>query len=262
MTGTGNKTAAALIIGNEILTGRTQDANLGYIGKKLMTVGVRLAHARIVPDSENEIVAHVNDVRVHYDYVFTTGGIGPTHDDITAGCVAKAFGVALELNKEAKARLVRHYGGEEHLNEARLRMAMIPAGAKLIDNPVSAAPGFLIENVYVLAGVPRIAQAMIDGILLGLHGGPPIRSRSIGCFVAESMLAKDLGLLAERYADLDIGSYPYFRPGGFGLSLVIRGTDVPRLDAAAAELCGIIKKLGGEPVLLNEDAPAPTQDFA
>jgi molybdopterin-biosynthesis enzyme MoeA-like protein len=246
------KTTCALIIGNEILTGRTQEANLGYIGKKLLDVGLRLNHARVVPDTPEDIVQNVNECRGTYDYVFTTGGIGPTHDDITAENVAKAFGVPLTLNPEAKARLVRHYGSETHLNEARLRMAMIPEGGELIDNPVSAAPGFKIGNVYVMAGVPRIMQAMVDGIVPSLTGGPPIKTRSVGCFLPESQVAGGLRKIAEKYSELDIGSYPYFRPGGYGLSLVVRGSDLNKLNSAVGDLCELITSLKGEPVLLNE----------
>ena len=249
-----SKTVCALIIGNEILTGRTQDLNLPYIGKRLLEVGLRLNHARVVPDISDDIVKAVNECRAAYDYVFTTGGIGPTHDDITAENVAKAFGVKLVLHPDARARLLRHYGSEEHLNEARLRMAHVPEGATLIDNPVSAAPGFIKANVYVLAGVPRIMQAMLDGILPGLQGGPPIKTRSVGCFLPESLVAKGLTEIASRYPALDIGSYPYFRPGGYGLSLVVRGSNLTLLDQAVKDLCFLIETLGGEPVLLEDAA--------
>ncbi len=254
------KTACVLIIGNEILTGRTQDVNLGHIGKKLLEVGVRLQHARVVPDVAEEIIRNVQECSAAYDYVFTTGGIGPTHDDITAENVAKAFNVPLEPNPEARARLLRHYGSEEHLNAARLRMAMIPQGAALIDNPVSTAPGFRIKNVFVMAGVPRIMQAMLDGILPTLAGGPPIKTRAVGCFLPESLVAEGLTALASRYADLDIGSYPYFRPGGYGLSLVVRGSDLKRLDQAVSDLCRLIESLGGSPVLLDEESADPAPD--
>jgi molybdopterin-biosynthesis enzyme MoeA-like protein len=241
--------AAALIIGNEVLTGRTQDANLGYIGQKMMGAGIRLAHARVVADVEADIIRSVNECRAMYDYVFTTGGIGPTHDDITAASVAKAFGVPHEMNTEARARLLKHYGSEDLLIPARLRMAMVPRGAVLIDNPVSGAPGFQLENVYVLAGVPRIMQAMLDGIVPHLQGGPPIETRTINCFIAESRIADDLTRLAADYADVDIGSYPYFSPNQYGLSLVLRGSDVARLEAATRELFSLVARLGGNPEL-------------
>lgn len=245
-----SKTASVLIIGNEILTGRTQDVNLGHIGRMMMKAGIHLREARVAPDSEDEIIRHVNALRSAYDYVFTTGGIGPTHDDITAACVARAFGVALELNAEARALLLRHYGSEEKLTAPRLRMAMIPSGASLIDNPVSTAPGFRLGNVFVMAGVPKIMQAMLDGILPTLSGGPPIESRSIGCSLPESAIAEDLGALAARYPQLDIGSYPYFRPGGYGLSLVLRGQDLAMLEKAEAELFDLLARREGHPVRL------------
>lgn len=250
------KTAAVLIIGNEILTGRTQDANVAYIAKKLMETGVRLMQVRVVPDVEQDIVDNVNVLRTAYDYVFTSGGLGPTHDDITAASIAKAFDVALPEHAEARARLLKHYGSEAMLTPARLLMARIPQGAALIDNPVSAAPGFQIGNVYVLAGVPKIMQAMLDGVLPKIKGGPPIMSRSVGCLLPESRLATDLGALATRYPDIDIGSYPYFRLGGYGLSLVARGTDAMLLDKVMNDLCQLIVSLGGEPVLLDDVHPA------
>jgi molybdopterin-biosynthesis enzyme MoeA-like protein len=250
-----SKTAAVIIIGNEILTGRTPDANLGYIGAKLMGAGIRPAHARTIPDIEEEIIRNVNELRVAYDYVFTTGGIGPTHDDITAESVAKAFGVPLALDAEARARLLRHYGSEAQLNDARLRMAKIPEGAKLIDNPISGAPGFNIGNVYVLAGVPRITQAMLDGVLPTLAGGPPILTRSVGCQLAESKIAAELGDIAKSFSDLEIGSYPWFQAqNNHGLVLVIRGVDRARIDAVEEALCNLIRKMGGEPQVENKVA--------
>lgn len=249
MTAANHKTACVIIIGNEILTGRTQDANLAYIGKSLMDVGIKLFQARVIPDIEDEIIKTINECRKAYDYVFTTGGIGPTHDDITAECVAKAFGRPFGLNKEAYSRLIKHYGGEEHINEGRRRMALMPEGVGLINNPVSTAPGFFIENVYVMAGVPKIAQAMMDGIIPTLQGGPPIKSRTVNCLVPESKIAAELRAIAEKFSDLDIGSYPYFRLGGFGLSLVVRGSDMPRVDAAIEALCALISAHGDSPVL-------------
>ena len=242
-----NPTAAVLIIGNEILSGRTKDANLPHIAEKLGGIGIRLREARVVPDVEEEIIAALDALRARYSYVFTTGGIGPTHDDITSACVAKAFGVALERNPEAVARLERHYGDPSKLNEARLRMANIPAGATLVDNPISAAPGFQIGNVFVMAGVPNIMQAMLDGVLPRLQGGPALHARTVACELAEGRIAEDLGALQDRYPDLEIGSYPYFRNGFFGVSLVLRGTDEPRLEAATEELAGIVRRLGGTP---------------
>ncbi len=241
-------TAAVLVIGNEILSGRTRDANLNYLAIGLTEIGIRLLEARVIPDVEARVIAAVNELRATYDHVFTTGGIGPTHDDITADCVAKAFGVPLIRNEQAVDLLTRHYGGPEHLTEARLRMAHVPEGAVLIANPVSAAPGFQIGNVYVLAGVPRICQAMFDGLKGRLSGGDKVLALTISAHIGEGVIAKDLGLLQQRYSDLDIGSYPYFRQGRYGASFVLRGTRRPRLEAAAVELRDIIRLLGAEPI--------------
>ena len=239
-------TACLLIVGNEILSGRTIDANLPHLAKRLNELGIRLNEARVVADTEAAIVKAVNETRASHDYVFTTGGIGPTHDDITSGSVAKAFGVKLERNPEAVRRLERHYPPGA-LNKARLRMAEIPAGAALIDNPVSAAPGFRLGNVFVMAGVPRIMQAMFEGIAPGLVGGKPVLTRSVSCTVGEGVLAKGLGEIQARHADVDIGSYPYFRMGGFGTSLVARGTDPALLDKVIQEIAALIVSLGGAP---------------
>jgi len=241
-------TAAVLVIGNEILSGRTRDANINYLATGLTEIGIRLLEVRVVPDVEARIITAVNELRSTYDHVFTTGGIGPTHDDITSACVAKAFGVPLLRDERAVALLTRHYGGPEHLTDARLRMAHVPEGAVLVDNPVSAAPGFQLGNVYVLAGVPRICQAMFDGLKGRLVGGDKVLSVTVSAHVGEGVIAHDLGLLQERYGDLDIGSYPYFRQGRYGASFVLRGTQRARLEAAAGELRVIIRKLGAEPI--------------
>jgi molybdenum cofactor synthesis domain-containing protein len=247
-------TACLLIIGNEILSGRTQDANLAFIAKGLNEVGVRLREVRVIPDIAETIVATVNEMRAKFDYVFTTGGIGPTHDDITSECIARAFGVPWALNEEARRRLAAGYANPADLNEARLRMAHIPAGAVLIDNPVSRAPGFQIGNVFVMAGVPRIMQAMFDGIKHRLSGGAPVLSRTVTSGLPEGVLAEGLGRLQARYPDFDIGSYPYYRRGGFGTSLVVRGTDASRLATAVEELFALVTGLGGEPY--EGDPPA------
>ncbi len=241
-------TACVLVIGNEILSGRTKDANLAWLAEKLTAAGIRLREARVIGDFEDEIVRTINEVRAKYDYVFTTGGIGPTHDDITADCVAKAFGVALVEDAEAIRRLLRNYADPNDLNAARRRMARIPVGGTLIDNPVSQAPGFQIGNVYVMAGVPRIMQAMFDGIRDRLKGGKPMLSRTISADLPEGKIAEGLGALQNRYAELEIGSYPYFRMGKVGAAIVIRGTDSARLDAAAIELAALMRGLGGTPV--------------
>lgn len=238
--------AAVLIIGNEILSGRTEDANLNYIAKKLGDCGIRLSEARVVADIEADIVAAINDLRTKYTYVFTTGGIGPTHDDITAASIAKAFGKALIEHPEARARLLAYYT-KANLNEARLRMARMPEGALLIDNPISGAPGFQIENVYVLAGVPNIAQAMMDNIVSGLKHGPAFHSLAISGAVAESKLAAELAAIAARYTELDIGSYPWFRQGQYGTALVVRGIDRKAVQAAADAIFALVERLGGKP---------------
>jgi molybdenum cofactor synthesis domain-containing protein len=240
-------TAAILIIGNEILSGRTQDVNLAYLAKELGALGIPVREARVVPDIEAEIVAAVNACRARYSYVFTTGGIGPTHDDITSGCVAKAFGVELVQDPEAVALLRRHYTGDQ-LNEARLRMATVPKGSRLIENPVSTAPGFQIGNVYVLAGVPAIMRAMFDGLKGGLKGGRPVTSRTVSTYLGEGAIAQALGALQARHPAVDIGSYPFFRRGQFGTSLVARGTDEIALDEVAEGLRALIRDLGADPI--------------
>jgi molybdenum cofactor synthesis domain-containing protein len=244
-------TAAVLIIGNEILSGRTQDTNLNWIAARLTAKGIRLAEARVVPDIEDEIIAAVRALSGRYNYVFTTGGIGPTHDDITAEAIAKAFGRPLIVDAQAAARLERHYGAG-NVSPARLRMARVAQGAALIDNPVSAAPGFRIENVFVMAGVPAIMRAMVDGIVPALDGGPVVLARSIACQVAESILAEPLGAIQAAHPAVDIGSYPWFRGGRFGVSLVSRGTDAALLDDVAGEISQMVRNLGGEPV--DEDS--------
>jgi molybdenum cofactor synthesis domain-containing protein len=240
-------TAAVLIIGNEILSGRTRDVNLAYLATGLTELGIRLREARVVADVEADIVKAVNDCRARYDYVFTTGGIGPTHDDITAECIAKAFGLPLIRHSEAVARLERHYQ-PGMLNEARLRMANTPEGATLIDNPVSTAPGFQIGNVFVMAGIPSVMQAMFDGVKGRLAGGAPVLSHTVSAFLPEGTIAKGLGDLQQRYSDLDIGSYPFHRQGKYGASFVLRGTERSRIEDAAAELRTLIASLGAAPI--------------
>jgi len=240
-------TAAVLIIGNEILSGRTQDTNLNYIATKLTARGVRLAEARVVPDIEEEIVAAVRALSARYSIVFTTGGIGPTHDDITAEAMAKAFDRPLIVNAEARELLERHYGAGK-VSPGRLRMARTPEGASLVYNPVSAAPGFRIENVFIMAGVPAIMRAMIDAIVPTLPGGPVVLARSISCQIGESVLAEPLGAIQDAHPDVDIGSYPWYRGGEFGVSLVARGSDPAVLELVVGEIAAMIRALGGEPV--------------
>ena len=238
-------TAGLLIIGNEILSGRTQDANMAFLGRRLNEIGVRLLEVRVVPDIEAEIVTAVNALRARFDYVFTTGGIGPTHDDITAASIAKAFGVPLIQNPEARARLEGNYRPGE-LNEARLRMANTPEGASLVDNPVSTAPGFQMGNVFVMAGIPVIMQAMFESVVHRLVGGKPLLSRTLTVALPEGKIAAGLGALQDTYADVEMGSYPFSRDGRFATRLVLRSADDARLAAAAAELEAMIKDLGGK----------------
>lgn len=242
-------TAALLIIGNEILSGRTQDANLAFIAKHLGTLGIRFREVRVVPDEEAEIVAAVNALRARYTYVFTTGGIGPTHDDITAECIAKAFDVALIRNPEAVRRLETHYAGTGMLNEARLRMANTPEGAVLIDNPVSTAPGFQIGNVFVMAGVPVIMQAMLTGIGDRLVGGPVVKTKSVASAVPEGSFADALRAIAAEHPAIDIGSYPAFRQGKVSTALVLRGTDCDLLEQVTQRVVAMLGDLGGEPIV-------------
>ncbi|NIZ00376.1 competence/damage-inducible protein A [Thalassospira lucentensis] len=228
--------ACLIIIGNEILSGRTHDKNLPYLAEELNTLGVRLAETRVIPDIEQTIIDTVNECRAAFDYVFTTGGIGPTHDDITSECVAKAFGVAIELNADAHALLKSHYENPEDLNEARLRMAHIPVGAELIDNPISKAPGFRMENVYVMAGVPMIMQAMFQGIKHQLVGGKPMVSRSVGGYIPEGAIAKVLAEIQGDFPKTDIGSYPFLREGKLGTTLVVRGENPDEVNQASERI--------------------------
>ncbi len=246
-------TACLIIIGNEILSGRTKDKNLAYIAERMNEWGIRLREVRVIPDVEDTIVVTLNECRAAFDYVFTTGGIGPTHDDITAGSVAKAFGLPLIRNSEAVAILeARTRSAGFELNEARLRMANTPEGATLIENPVSGAPGFQIGNVYVMAGVPSIMQGMLDGLRHRLVGGKPMLSLTVRAYLPEGELAGGLGEIQGRFPDLDIGSYPFYVKGKYGASLVMRGIDRARLELAADELRAFIRGQGAEPV--EEDA--------
>jgi molybdenum cofactor synthesis domain-containing protein len=238
-------TACLIIIGNEILSGRTQDKNLGHIAAKLNGWGIRLTEARIVPDIADTIISTLNEVRRRFDYVLTTGGIGPTHDDITSQCVSAAFGLEHDLHPEAQRTLLDYYG-EGHLNEARLRMAMTPKGARLIENPISGAPGFQVENVFVLAGVPRVMQAMLDGLGGRLEGGLPRLSRTVTVYLPEGVLASGLDVLQHDHPAVEIGSYPFHEDGRFGSRLVLTGTDGRELDAVAGSLDLLLDELQGE----------------
>jgi molybdenum cofactor synthesis domain-containing protein len=240
-------TAAVLVIGDEILSGRTQDVNLATIARFLNPLGIDLLEARVVPDIESEIVAAVNALRRRYTYLFTTGGIGPTHDDITTAAVASAFGVAVEYDDTAMAILAARYKPGE-FNESRRRMARIPHGASLIRNNVSAAPGFHIENVFVMAGVPRIMEAMLEDLRPRLEPGVPVVSRSLRTTLPEGRIAAPLEAVQKSHPDLRIGSYPFFAApasgGSSGTVLVIRGRNKMDVDLAAEEVIRIAAALG------------------
>lgn len=233
-----NPTAAMLVIGDEILSGRTRDANMHFLAGELARVGVDLEEVRIVSDKAARIVAALNALRDGYDHVFTSGGIGPTHDDITADAVASAFGVGIDVRDDARAILAAHYQrtGLE-LNTARLRMARIPDGATLIDNPVSAAPGFTLGNVHVMAGVPAIFQAMVASVLPQLQGGAPLLGQTLCVNRGEGEIAADLAALAQAHPGVSIGSYPFQRDGAFSVNIVVRGSDRAAVDAAMVALC-------------------------
>jgi molybdenum cofactor synthesis domain-containing protein len=236
-------TACVLIIGNEILSGKTQDTNLQFLGFELAKLGIRLAEGRVVRDEPAAIIRHLNECRREFTYVFTTGGIGPTHDDITAECVAQAFGVPLEQNDDAVERLKR---SGRPLNEARLKMARIPRGAQLIENPVSNAPGFRLDNVFVLAGIPSIARAMFASAVPLLVKAPPILSASVDAYLREGDFAAALEQIQRRYATVEIGSYPFNRDGRLGATLVARGTEGALLRKVVEEVAAAIAALGGE----------------
>lgn len=236
-----NPTAAMLVIGDEILSGRTRDANTHHLAGRLTETGIDLREARTVADEEDAIVAAVRALSDAHDQVFTSGGIGPTHDDITADCVARAMNARIGVREDARALLQAHYDRNGIvLNEARLRMARIPEGATLIENPVSAAPGFTIGNVHVLAGIPQIFNAMLEGLLPRLTGGAPLQSRSLRVERGEGDIASPLRALAETYPDLSIGSYPFNQNGVFGSNVVLRGPDAARLEDALARLTEIV----------------------
>jgi len=241
-------TACLLVIGNEVLSGRTQDANIKHIATRLGELGIPLREVRIIPDDAGMIIATINEVRARYDHVFTTGGIGPTHDDITSECVAAAFGVPWEPHPEAWARMERAYKPGE-FNTARQRMATMPRGAMLIDNPISTAPGFTIGNVHVMAGVPVIMRAMFENVVPLLKGGAPIRSEAVHVArLGEGVLAQGLGDIQARYPELELGSYPFYRASGNGVAVVAKGTDTARIAAAVGEVSHLIIELGGTPV--------------
>lgn len=234
-------TAAVLVIGDEILSGRTQDRNTGYIAQYLTGIGIDLREARVVADVEDEIVAAVNALRARYTYVFTTGGIGPTHDDITADSIAKAFGVPLEEDPRAIAALLEYLKPED-LNPARRRMARIPRGAKLVNNPVSKAPGFWIGNVIVMAGIPSVMHAMLDNVAPELRTSVPLVSRTVRALCKEGDVAEGLGAIARAFPGVAIGSYPFFEEGVPGTNIVLRSRDAGALAAAHDEVTQLVAR--------------------
>ena len=254
-------TAGVLVIGDEILSGRTQDVNIGAIARFLAPFGIDLCEARCVPDIEAEIVAAVNALRARYTYVFTTGGIGPTHDDITADSIGAAFGLPVEHHPEAMALLAARYKPGD-FNERRQRMARVPRGATLIRNPISVAPGFQIGNVFVLAGVPKIMEAMLEDVTPRLARATPVKSASIKVRLPEGRIAAELAAIQQRYPQLSIGSYPFFTMTGSqadmrasaGTTLVVRGRDAAEVEAAAAEIESLVRSFGAVPERVTERA--------
>jgi molybdenum cofactor synthesis domain-containing protein len=241
-------TAALIVVGDEILSGRTQDRNIAQVASWLGVQGIRLREVRVVPDVMDAIVEAVNTLRARNDYLFTTGGIGPTHDDITVDAVAQALGVEVEIHPRARAILDAYYASRGGLNDARLRMARVPAGADLIENRLSGAPGIRIGNVFLMAGVPSITAQMLDGLTGTLEGGLPLLSQTVGCWVAESEIADLLRETEARFAGVAIGSYPFFRDGRVGANFVIRSTEPAILADCAQTLSEALSSLGRAPV--------------
>lgn len=242
-----NPTAAILIIGNEILSGRTQDVNVQFIAQSLAGLGIKLQEVRVVPDIAARIISAVNELRASYDMLFTTGGIGPTHDDITSECVAAAFGVPWELNEETDREMRERMG--DRYNAARQRMATMPRGSVPIKNEASIAPGFTIGNVHVMAGVPRIMQAMMKALEPSLPRGERIEMRAVHGFgVMEGAIAEGLAAIQARFPHLDLGSYPFKRDGAWGVALVAKGTDLSAIEDAAKQATDLIAAQGVEPI--------------
>lgn len=237
-------TAALVVIGDEILSGRTQDKNIAQVASWLNVQGIRLAEVRVVPDQQDAIVEAVNTLRIRNDYLFTTGGIGPTHDDITVDAIAAALGVGVEHHPDAVAVLTRYYETRGGVNETRLRMARVPAGADLIPNAMSGAPGIHIGNIFIMAGVPSITAGMLDGLTGTLEGGLPVLSATIGCWTVESEVADLLRTTEQEHDNCQIGSYPFFREGRVGCNFVVRSTDQAQLDACVAALTGGLEAMG------------------
>ncbi|MBB5711500.1 competence/damage-inducible protein A [Sphingomonas xinjiangensis] len=241
-------TAALVVIGDEILSGRTVDKNVTQLASWLNVQGIRLAEVRIVPDVQSAIVEAVNALRIRNDYLFTTGGIGPTHDDITVDAIAAALQVPVVVHPEAREALDAYYASRGGLTEARLRMARVPEGADLIPNRMSGAPGIRYGNIFILAGVPHIAAGMLDALTGTLEGGLPVLSRTVGAWVAESEIADLLRETEKAYEGVSIGSYPFFREGRVGANFVVRATDQALLDACADALTAALAEQGRAPV--------------
>ena len=237
-------TAGLLLIGDELLSGRTQDRNLAPIAAWLNLQGIRLAEARVVPDETDRIVEAVNALRARYDYLFTTGGIGPTHDDITVDAIAAALGVPVVVHPRARATLEAYYANRGGVTEARLRMARVPEGAELIENAASGAPGIRVGNIYILAGIPQVAAMMIEALSGTLEGGRPLLSLAVGCWVPESEVADLLRETERGHPGCQIGSYPFFREGKGGANFVIRSTDAALLEACRADLVARLEAAG------------------
>lgn len=237
-------TAGIAIIGDEILSGRTQDKNIAQIASWLNVQGIRLREVRVVPDIEDEIVASVNALRARYDYIFTTGGIGPTHDDITVDAIAKALGVGVIIHPEARATLERYYTDRGGLNEGRLRMARVPDGADLIPNPMSGAPGIRIGNLFIMAGVPHITAGMLAGLDGTLEGGAPLQSVTLGAYAPESEIAAMLEAAERNHQGCQVGSYPFYRQGKVGGNFVVRSTSLADARACAEEIAAGLVALG------------------
>ena len=246
-----NPTAAIIIIGNEILSGRTQDINVQFIAKRLAALGIQLCEVRVIPDVPARIIGTVNEMRAAFDQVFTTGGIGPTHDDITSECVAAAFGVPWEIHAPTYELMLARIGAEQ-FNAARQRMATLPRGAVPITNEISLAPGFSIGNVHVMAGVPRIMQAMFEALEPSLPRGVPIAMRAVyGMGVLEGAIAAGLSEIQARFAAIDLGSYPFRRDQTGGVAIVAKGTDVAALEEAVEQARALIEAQG-VPAVLGE----------
>ena len=242
--------ACILVIGDEVLSGRTEDKNINFIAKRCDNIGVSVNEVRIIPDDKETIKNTVLECYKKFDYIFTTGGIGPTHDDITTECVASAFNLDVEINPEALKRLKDHYKKSNvELNDARIKMAKIPKGAKLIDNPVSSAPGFIVENIYVLPGVPKILQAMFKNLEDEIKGITNMVSKNIIVYSPEGEIADFLESIQNEFADISIGSYPYFRPPDVGTNIVLRSIDKNLINEATIAIC---RKLKENKILFEE----------